>query len=81
MTSQEAAKTLQEAFETTENGFVELSDKELRVLVDRNARELLGISGEEFLHRLRGGDPLTDDLGRPVPAWVPVAMLADLLND
>ncbi len=58
MTSQGAARTLKEAFETAENGFVELSDG-----------------------RLREKNPLTDALGRPVPAWGPVAMLADLLND
>ena len=81
MTSQETAKTLEETFATAENGFIELSDEELRALVDVNARELLGISGEEFLQRLREKNPLTDDLGRPVPAWVPVAMLADLLID
>ncbi len=81
MTSQGAARTLKEAFETAENGFVELSDEELCALVDANAQELLGISGEEFLRRLREKNPLTDDLGRPVPAWGPVAMLADLLND
>ena len=57
------------------------SREELRALVDINARELLGISGEEFLCRLREGNPLTDDLGRPVPAWGPVAMIAHLLDD
>ena|SRR5262245_57613868 len=31
--------------EPIENGFLELSDQELRTLVDTNARELLGISG------------------------------------
>jgi len=78
---QEAAKAVKEKFETTENGFIELSDEELHALVDLNARELLGISGEEFLKRLREKNPLLDDLGRPVPAWGPVVMLADLLND
>jgi hypothetical protein len=79
--SQEATKAVKEKFETAENGFIELSDEELHALVDLNARELLGISGEEFLQRLREKNPLRDDLGRPVPAWGPVAMLADLLND
>lgn len=81
MISQEATKAVKEKFETAENGFIELSDEELHALVDLNARELLGISGEEFLQRLREKNPLRDDLGRPVPAWGPVAMLADLLND
>jgi hypothetical protein len=79
--SQEAAKALKEKFETAEDGFVELSDEELHALVDLNARGLVGISGEEFLKRLRERNPSTDDLGRPVPGWGPVAMLADLLID
>jgi len=81
MVSQEAAKAVRDKFEAAENGFIELSDEELRALVDLNARELLGISGEEFLKRMREKNPLLDDLGRPVPAWGPVEMLADLLND
>jgi hypothetical protein len=81
MTSQEVTKALKEKFETAENGFIELSDDELRALVDTNARELLGISGEELLQRLRERNPLTDDLGNPVPAWRPVTMLAHLLLD
>ena len=81
MISQEAAKALKEKFETAEDGFVELSDEELHALVDLNARGLVGISGEEFLKRLRERNPITDDLGRPVPGWGPVAMLADLLID
>jgi hypothetical protein len=66
--------------EADENGFHEISDEELHVLVDLNARELVGISGEEFLGRLREKNPVTDDVGCPVPGWGPVAMLADLLN-
>jgi hypothetical protein len=81
MTPQEAAKAVKEKFETAENGFIELSDEELRALVDLNARELVGISGEEFLRRLRERNPVVDDLGRPVPGWGPVEMLADLLSD
>lgn len=60
---------------------IELSDEELRAMVDRNARELLGISGVEMLQRLRAKNPLTDESGNPVPAWRPVAMLASLLLD
>lgn len=67
------------SIEQDEEDFHLLSDEELHALVDLNARELLGISGEEFLRRLREHDPLLDDLGRPVPAWGPVAMLGDLL--
>ena len=80
MNAQVAGTSSMEAVETTENGFHELSDEELHALVDLNARELVGISGEEFLKRLRERNPITDDLGRPVPGWGPVAMLADLLN-
>jgi hypothetical protein len=67
--------------EQEEEDFHLLSEEELRALVDLNARELLGISGEEFLRRLRAHDPLLDDLGRPLPAWGPVAMIAHLLDD
>lgn len=81
MTSQEAPKTLQETFAAAENGFIELSDEELLALIDANARKLLGISGEEFLRRYRERKPLEDDLGRPVPAWGPVSMLASLLDE
>lgn len=77
--SAQAAVNLQT--EQEESEFHELSDEELRAVVDLNARELLGISGEEFLCRFRAKDPLLDDLGQPVPAWGPVAMIAYLLQD
>lgn len=69
------------AMEPTDNGFLELSDQELLDLIDANARKLLEISGEEFLRLCQEGKPLVDDLGRPVPAWGPLSMLASLLND
>lgn len=66
----------------TESDMIELSDEELRALVDTNARELLGISGEEVLQRLRERRPLKDETGYEVPAWGPVSMIARLLlND
>jgi hypothetical protein len=65
----------------TDSDVIELSDEELRAMVDANAREYLGISGEELLQRLRAKKPLTDESGNPVPAWRPVAMLAALLLD
>jgi hypothetical protein len=65
----------------TESDVIELSDEELRALVDRNARELLGISGEELVQRLRERRPLTDETGYEVPAWGPVSMIARLLLD
>lgn len=80
MTSQATINPQVASTEVEKNGFYELSDEELHALVDLNARELVGISGEEFLKRLRERNPITDDLGRPVPGWEPVAMLADLLN-
>ena len=80
MTSQAAINPQVASTEVEKNGFYELSDEELHALVDLNARELVGISGEEFLERLREKNHITDDLGRPVPGWEPVAMLADLLN-
>lgn len=80
MTSQAVINPQVASPEVYKNGFYELSDEELRALVDLNARELVGVSGEEFLERLRERNPITDDLGRPVPGWEPVAMLADLLN-
>ena len=81
MSAQTAINPQEEFEEVEDDGFHELSDEELHALVDLNARELLGISGEEFLRRLRERDPILNDLGSPVPAWGPVAMLADLLND
>ena len=81
MNAQAVVKESTGITELIEDGDIELSDEELRALVDLNARELLGISGEEFLKRMREKNPLLDDLARPVPAWGPVEMLADLLND
>lgn len=37
-------------------GVVELTREEGRALFDRHARELLGISGEEFLRRYDAGE-------------------------
>ena len=39
--------------EPTENGFLELSEQELLELIDTGAREGLGMTGEEYLRRLR----------------------------
>ncbi len=52
MSAQAATNPQAESAEAEENGFYELSDEELHALVDLNARELVGISGEEFLKRL-----------------------------
>ncbi len=70
-----------ETMEPEEDDFIELSDNELRERVDANAREYLGISGEEVLQRLRERKPLTDDAGTVLPAWGPVTRLARLLLD
>jgi hypothetical protein len=42
-----------EEFEASEDGIIELSDEELLALIDRDAREGLGMSGEEYLRGLR----------------------------
>jgi len=68
---------LEEAFETTEDGFIELSDEELLALIDRDAREGLGMSGEDYLRGLRE---------RTIPRTGPngylahLSMLASLLD-
>jgi hypothetical protein len=48
---------------------VELSDEEARAFFDRRARELVGLSGEEFLRRYDRGDYAgieEDEFGRRV---------------
>ena len=68
---------LEEASETIEDGFIELSDEELLALIDRDAREGLGMSGEEYLRGLRE---------RTIPRTGPngylahLSMLASLLD-
>lgn len=49
--------------ESTVPAVIYLNDEEGRVLFDSTARELLGISGDEFLRRLRAGeyDGVPDD--------------------
>lgn len=79
MSAQSVSNLPVEPTEEEENIFHELSEDELREVLDRNARELLGIGGEEFLRRLRNDDPILNDIGQPVPGWVPVAMIGDLL--
>ena len=39
----------------TDSDVIELSDEELRALIDTSARKGLGITGEEYLRRLREG--------------------------
>lgn len=65
----------------TEQDCIELSDEELRALVEAQAQKYLHISGEEVLQRLRARKPVTDESGNEVPAWGPVSMLARLLLD
>jgi hypothetical protein len=52
----------------------QLSDDDLREVVDLNARKLLGISGDDFLRLRREKRPLKK------PAWSAVDMLACLLE-
>jgi hypothetical protein len=78
MNTQEATRVPAEPEEPTEDGFIELSDEELLALIDRDAREGLGISGEEYLRGLRE---------RTIPRTGPngylahLSMLASLLDD
>jgi hypothetical protein len=53
MPSPATAKPLEEAFETTEDGFYELSEQELLDLINTGAGEGLDMSGEEYLRGLR----------------------------
>lgn len=50
--------------EVTVPKVIHLTDEEGRALFNREARELLGINGEEFVRRLRAGeyDGVPDDL-------------------
>ena len=56
MNTQEVTGVPAETVETTEeveDGVLVLSDEELLALIDTGAREGLGMSGEEYLRRLR----------------------------
>ena len=55
--------------EPAEDGFIELSDEELLALIDRDAREGLDMSGEEYLRRL---------LEKTIPRTGPNGYLAHL---
>ena len=79
--TKEAQKTVNPSPFETDSDFIELSDEELRALIDAQARKFLHISGEEFLRRRRERKPIEDDLGQPVPAWGPLSSLAWLLDD
>lgn len=82
MTSQEARKISTDTVETpeepSEDGFLVLSDEELLALIDRDAREGLGISGEEYLRRLR---ERTIERTGPNGYLAHLSMLAALLDD
>ena len=78
MTSQDATKTLTETAEPVENGFIELSEQELLDLIDTGAREGLGMTGEEYLRRLREG---TVERVGPNGYLAHQPMLASLLDD
>lgn len=53
MNAQALIEEQTEITEPTEDGFIELSDEELLSLIDRDAREGLGMSGKEYLRGLR----------------------------
>jgi len=63
--------------EPTENGFLELSEQELFELIDTGAREGLGMTGEEYLRRLREG---TIERTGPNGYLAHLSMLAALLD-
>lgn len=81
MNAQASVKEPSKIVEPAENGCIELSDEELLALIDMQAQESLHLSGEEFLRRYRERKPIVNNLGRPVPAWGPLASLAWLLDD
>ena len=53
---------------------VELTDRELLAIIDRRARALLGIAGEEFVRRYRAGEL------QHSAAEGPIVVLAQLLE-
>ena len=77
MSAQAATSVLAETAETTENGFLELSDEDLLALIDTGAREGLGMKGEEYLRRLREG---TIERTGPNGYLSHLSMLASLLG-
>jgi hypothetical protein len=68
------------ASERVDGGIRILNDDEARQQFDRQARRLLGISGEEFLRRYDAGalDALDDE--RQQRAVMKLVMLADLVR-
>ncbi len=77
MNTQAASNTPMETVETAENGFHELSDEEFLALIDTGARKGLGMSGEEYLRRLREG---TIERTGPNGYLAYLSMLASLLD-
>ena len=77
MSAQAATSVLAETTETTENGFLELSEQELLDLIDTGAREGLGITGEEYLRRLH---ERTIERTGPNGYLAHLSMLASLLG-
>ena len=77
MSAQAATSVLTETAEPVENGFIELSDEELLALINTGAREGLGMSGEEYLRRLREG---TIERTGPNGYLAHLSMLASLLD-
>ena len=63
--------------EPTEDGFLELSEQELLELIDTGAREGIGMTGEEYLQRLR---QRTIERTGPNGYLAHLSMLASLLG-
>jgi hypothetical protein len=58
--------------ESRSNGIIWLSDDEARARFDQTSRDLLGMSGDEFLRRLDAGEwkDLIDDGEHPDHLWL-----------
>ena len=63
-----------------DSGIRFLDDDEARQQFDRQARRLLGLSGEEFLRRYDAGEYDTDLDDRQSRAVMKLAMLTDLVR-
>ena len=75
---EESLNSVHETQNGISNGTRELTEQELRALIDEAAKEGLGISGEEYLYRLHAGTiPRSGGNGY----LAHLSMLACLLDD
>jgi hypothetical protein len=66
--------------EHVDDGIRFLDDDEARELFDRQARRLLGISGDEFLRRYDAGEYTATQDDRELDAVMTLRMLTDLVR-